>query len=156
VSTTKPRLTGDAPIQAQAELRLDWVKILTWYLRALAILALVRGLWQWAVICGFHHLDGVGFEDLAPGLQTAIVFFAVIQLVAGVGLWLTAAWGGVVWLITVLVALVIDVSAPVGAQGWVETATRPVIASLADVALVVFYVVAAAMATRQRDETSGE
>ena len=30
--------------------------------------------------------------------QTATVFFAVIDLVAAVGLWLAAAWGAVVWL----------------------------------------------------------
>jgi len=28
----------------------------------------------------------------------ATIFFAVIDLVAAVGLWLAAAWGGVVWL----------------------------------------------------------
>ena len=31
--------------------------------------------------------------------QATTIFFAVIDLVAAIGLWLTAAWGGVVWLI---------------------------------------------------------
>lgn len=156
MSTTKPRLSGDAPIQAHVEARLDWVRILTWFLRALALLALGRGLSQWAVICGFQTLDGVDFEELAPGLQTATIFFAVIQLVAGVGLWLTAAWGGVVWIITALVALAIDVSAPIGIQGWVQTAGRPLVASLVDIALIVFYVIAATMAARQIDQGTGD
>jgi hypothetical protein len=30
--------------------------------------------------------------------QAATVFFAVLDLVAAVGLWLAAAWGAVVWL----------------------------------------------------------
>ncbi|QCI67565.1 DUF6163 family protein [Phreatobacter stygius] len=156
MSTTKPRLSGDAPIQAHVEVRLDWVRILTWFLRALALLALGRGLVQWAIICGFHSLDGLDFEQLAPGLQTATIFFAVIQLVAGVGLWLTAAWGGVVWIIATLVALVIDASAPIGVQGWVETAGRPLFASAADILLILFYVVIATMAARQIDHGSGD
>ena len=35
----------------------------------------------------------------------AVVFFAVIDLVAAVGLWLAAAWGGVVWLVAVAAQL---------------------------------------------------
>ncbi len=32
----------------------------------------------------------------------ATIFFAVIDLVAAVGLWLVAPWGGVVWLLTLM------------------------------------------------------
>lgn len=156
MSTTKPRLGGDAPIQAHARVRLDWVRLLTWFLRGLALLALGRGLFHWAVICGFQLLDGVEFEQLAPGLQTATVFFAVIELVAGVGLWLTAAWGGVVWIIATLVALVIDASAPMGLQGWVETAGRPPWASAGDIVLILIYIVVATMAARQIDQGSAD
>jgi len=44
--------------------------------------------------------DGGGstFENASMPWQAATVFFAVIDLVAAVGLWLAAAWGGVVWL----------------------------------------------------------
>ncbi len=31
-------------------------------------------------------------------MAAAIVFFAVLDLLAAVGLWLAAAWGGVLWL----------------------------------------------------------
>ena len=39
------------------------------------------------------------FADLPMGRQSAIIYFAVIDFVAAVGLWLTSAWGGVVWLL---------------------------------------------------------
>ena len=36
--------------------------------------------------------------DLAAG---AVVFFAVLDLIAAVGLWLAASWGGVLWPVAV-------------------------------------------------------
>ena len=44
--------------------------------------------------------------------QTATVFFAVIDLVAAVGLWLAAAWGAVVWLTAVVSMAVVEVFFP--------------------------------------------
>jgi hypothetical protein len=44
--------------------------------------------------------------------QSATVFFAVIDLVAAVGLWLAAAWGAVVWLTSVVSMVVIEVFFP--------------------------------------------
>uniref|UniRef100_UPI0013D598BF hypothetical protein n=1 Tax=Klebsiella pneumoniae TaxID=573 RepID=UPI0013D598BF len=61
-----------------------------------------------------------------------------------------------VWILTALVALAIDVSAPIGIQGWVQTAGRPLAASLVDIALIVFYVIAATMAARQIDQGTGD
>ena len=34
--------------------------------------------------------------------MTATIFFAVLNPVAAVGLWLVAPWGGVVWLLTLI------------------------------------------------------
>lgn len=62
---------------------------------------MLKGLVHWANICGI----GVGDDDLyvtrSIAWQTATVFFAVIDLVAAVGLWLAAAWGAVIWLTAV-------------------------------------------------------
>jgi hypothetical protein len=44
--------------------------------------------------------------------QTATVFFAVIDLVAAVGLWLTAAWGAVVWLTAVISMIAVELLFP--------------------------------------------
>lgn len=157
MSTTKPRFSSDAPIQATGDQRLDWSRILRVFLRALAILSLGRGLANWAVICGvWAGADSGGFEDLAPAQQAVTGFFAVIELVAGVGLWLAAAWGGVVWLLAALVAVAIDAAAWFGVDGWVVAAARPHVATLGDLALMIFYLVAAGAAARQSDEPAEE
>jgi hypothetical protein len=44
--------------------------------------------------------------------RTATVFFAVIDLVAAVGLWLAAPWGAVVWLTSVVSMAVMEVFFP--------------------------------------------
>jgi hypothetical protein len=81
--------------------RRRWTRLLIWFLRGLAVLCLVRGLLDWARILGF-----VGPEDmflLTPiGGQVSIVLLAVLSCIAAVGLWLTSAWGAVLWLIVTL------------------------------------------------------
>ena len=44
--------------------------------------------------------------------QTATIYFAVIELVAAVGLWLATPWGAVVWLTTVVSMAVIELMFP--------------------------------------------
>ena len=60
----------------------------------MAVLSLAKGLYHWAVVCGFTG-PADGFEYQPTPWQTATIFFAVIDLVAAVGLWLAAAWGAV-------------------------------------------------------------
>jgi uncharacterized membrane protein (DUF2068 family) len=40
------------------------------------------------------------------------VFFAVIDLVAAVGLWLAAAWGAVIWLMSIASMLAVEIFFP--------------------------------------------
>jgi Family of unknown function (DUF6163) len=44
--------------------------------------------------------------------RSATVFFAVLDLVAAVGLWLAAAWGAVVWLSSVVSMAVVEIFFP--------------------------------------------
>jgi hypothetical protein len=157
MSTTRQRPSADAPILADAEESgIDWGRIFRIFMRALAVLTLARGLSQWAVICGATNADGIGFEDFSPAMQGYTVFFAVIELVAGVGLWLIAAWGGVVWLLATAIAVAVDAAAFAGVQGWVQAAARPFGATVGDVALVVFFTVVAMASARQADAVPGE
>ena len=39
------------------------------------------------------------FDTMPTIAAFAIVFFAVLDLIAGVGLWLATPWGGVLWLL---------------------------------------------------------
>src|SRR4051812_50097122 len=58
----------------------------------MAVLSMAKGLYHWAVVSGVAGPPD-GFEYQPTPWQTATVFFAVIDLVAAVGLWLAAAWG---------------------------------------------------------------
>jgi hypothetical protein len=82
---------GDEPKQGR------WTFRLVTFLRVMAALSMAKGLYHWAVVIGIAGPED-GFETQPLPWQTATVFFAVIDLVAAVGLWLAAAWGAVVWL----------------------------------------------------------
>ena len=89
-----------------------WAKRLLWFLRVMAVVSMLNGLRYWAAVCGFAFVPQGGFEAQAIAWQTATVFFAVIDLVAAVGLWLAAPWGAVVWLTSAVSMVVIEVVFP--------------------------------------------
>ena len=47
------------------------------------------------------------FENRLLSFQAITVYFAVIDLVAAVGLWLTSTWGGVLWLLAAISQLLL-------------------------------------------------
>jgi len=71
---------------------------LVWYMRTMACVWVAKGLFNWAVLMGLHPRFG-DFTMLPRALQTTIVFFAGADLLAAVGMWLAAPWGGVLWLL---------------------------------------------------------
>jgi hypothetical protein len=90
----------------------SWTEYLVLFLRIMAAASLVKGLYHWAAVCGIGASADGGFEAHTVAWQTATVFFAVIDLVAAVGLWLAAAWGAVVWLTAVVSMAVVEVFFP--------------------------------------------
>ncbi len=88
-----------------------WTARLVTFLRTMAALSMLKGLYHWAVVCGLAGPEG-GFEEQSMPLQSATVFFAVIDLVAAVGLWLAAAWGAVVWLTAAVSMAAVEVFFP--------------------------------------------
>ena len=109
-------VTGDpidelAPVLANEQRRHEgrWTARLVIFLRVMAAVAMFKGLFHWAAVCGFIGGRDGGFFGHGPQWQTATVFFAVIDLVAAVGLWLAAPWGAVVWLTAAVSMAVIDV-----------------------------------------------
>ncbi|MGA9321341.1 MAG: DUF6163 family protein [Xanthobacteraceae bacterium] len=89
-----------------------WAEYLVLFLRIMAGVSLVKGLYHWSQVCGIGAPADGGFESHTIAWQTATVFFAVIDLVAAVGLWLAAAWGAVVWLTAVVSMAVVEVFFP--------------------------------------------
>ena len=76
--------------------------ILVWYLRGLSILFLLGGLVYWTRIFGVALLGGQALPDMVLEWKVATVYFAVLDLVAAVGLWLGVSWGTVMWLLAAL------------------------------------------------------
>ncbi len=71
-----------------------------------------KGLYHWAQVTGFVGGEEEAFENQTMAWQTATIYFAVIELVAAVGLWLATPWGAVVWLTTVVSMAVIELMFP--------------------------------------------
>jgi hypothetical protein len=89
-----------------------WTARLVIFLRAMAVLSMAMGLYNWAQITGFVGGGDGAFEVQTMQWQSATVYFAVIELVAAVGLWLATPWGAVVWLTTVVSMAVIELMFP--------------------------------------------
>ena len=122
-----------------------WAPRLVLFLRVMASISLVKGLYHWAIVCGFYTPWDFPFEDAVTPVQSATVFFGVIDLVAAVGLWLAAPWGAVVWLTSVISMVAVEVLFPqiYGGRVWVVAV---------DVVLIFFYLWLALMAAREQPQ----
>src|SRR5499427_1820504 len=89
-----------------------WTRRLVLFLRVMAVLSILKGLYHWAQVTGFIGGEEEAFENQPMAWQAATVYFAVIELVAAVGLWLATPWGAVVWLTTVVSMAVIELMFP--------------------------------------------
>src|SRR5579863_2467690 len=99
------------PVQANAA-KGTWTEYLVLFLRIMAVVSLGKGLYHWGQVCGVGVTPDQTFEMRPLAWQSATAFFAVIDLVAAVGLWLAAAWGAVVWLTAVVSMAVVEVFFP--------------------------------------------
>jgi hypothetical protein len=104
-----PDEDGIAPSSAGRTVR--WNIILIWFMRILALMWIAKGLGYWAVILGADAAP-TPFETRSTGFQATTIYFAIIDLVAAVGLWLTSTWGGVLWLLAVMSHLILTVFFP--------------------------------------------
>jgi len=78
----------------------------------MAGVSLIKGLYHWSQVLGIGDGADGGFETRTIAWQTSTVFFAVLDLVAAVGLWLAAAWGAVVWLTSVVSMAAVEMFFP--------------------------------------------
>jgi len=84
------------------------------YLRLLAGFLLVKTIYSWTLICGVWDGETSRFEMLSLAAQAAVIWAAIMNPVAAVGLWLGASWGVVLWLVTAMVQILINANAPEG------------------------------------------
>lgn len=107
---SSPNATS-TPEAAEAKAsRIKWGIVLVWFMRLTAVAWVAKGLSYWLVILGVENAPA--FEGRALSYQTTIVYFAVIDVVAAVGLWLTSAWGGVLWLLALMSYVILSAFFP--------------------------------------------
>ena len=117
----------------------SWTQRLVAFLRVMAAISMIKGLYHWARVCG---IGGDQFEYHSIAWQSATVFFAVLDLVAAVGLWLAAAWGAVVWLMSVASMLVLEIFFP-------QVFGASVLTGILEAALLGLYLYLAVMAAQE-------
>ncbi len=84
-----------------------WRQKLIYFQRIAGGFMMVKGLVGWAIICGLPL--GTPFASMRVHAQAWTIFFAVIDVVAGVALWLGSAWGATLWLIVVATQISADI-----------------------------------------------
>ncbi len=89
-----------------------WTLRLVWFLRGMAVLSMLKGLFHWSIVLGIGDGEDNNFTLHSLPWQTATVYFAVIDLIAAVGLWLAAVWGAVVWLTAAVSMAAVEVFFP--------------------------------------------
>jgi hypothetical protein len=131
LETTKPDRAG------------PWTRRLVLFLRIMAGVSMLKGLYHWSLVLGIADGTGSSFESASMPWQAATIFFAVIDLVAAVGLWLAAAWGGVVWLTATISMAAIELGFPqvFGGRMWI---------AIPEFGTLIVYIVLALMAGRER------
>jgi hypothetical protein len=120
-SNDRARTLDPVPVEEGETSSDKWAFRLVVFLRLMAAVALAKGLYHWSIVVGIYLPTATPFEDMAVPFQAATVFFAVIDLVAAVGLWLAAPWGAVVWLTSVISMAAVEVLFPkiYGGSMWV-------------------------------------
>ncbi|PSC03225.1 hypothetical protein SLNSH_19980 [Alsobacter soli] len=88
-----------------------WDYVLVVFMRVMAAIWVAKGLFYWLTILGVGP-HGASFDALDPAGRAVVIIFSVLDLVAGVGLWLTSTWGGVMWLLAVMSHLLVGGLAP--------------------------------------------
>jgi len=109
---TRPSDMLEPVRMTKTESRGTWTEYLVLFLRVMAVMSLIKGLYHWGQVLSIGAEADNSFQSHTTAWQTSTVFFAVLDLVAAVGLWLAAAWGAVVWLTSVVSMAAVEVFFP--------------------------------------------
>lgn len=91
-------------MSSREQVETRWGLILVIFMRLLAALWVLQGLSEWA---SFMLPRGAIFDHMTKSQTAAVMFFAVIDFLAAVGLWLATPWGGVLWLFAAVAQILI-------------------------------------------------
>ena len=104
-------MAGDRIERSPRAPQTGWDVVLVWFMRLTAMFWLAKGVSTWATILDIFP-GARPFEAEPLGRQAVIVYFAVIDFTAAIGMWLTSAWGGVVWLLAATSAVTLAILTP--------------------------------------------
>jgi Family of unknown function (DUF6163) len=96
--------------QASQREQTRWGTILVIFMRMIAALWICQGLSEWTKVL----LPGESFLTTLPSnaAAAAVIFFAIADLLAAVGLWLATPWGGALWLFAASLQIFVVVALP--------------------------------------------
>jgi len=117
-----------------------WQARLVLFQRIAGGFMIAKGLIHWAVL-----FTGAAFYALPVEARSATVFFAVIDLVAGVSLWLGSTWGASVWLFAVA-------SQVVASLLFVRLTGLMIVLTIFENVLVALYIVVRFMSHREQQD----
>ncbi|WP_051335719.1 DUF6163 family protein [Methylocapsa acidiphila] len=102
---------GDSTTKGTGETsrRFSWGRVLVVFMRLLAVIWVAQGLLQWSAML---LPEKALFDTAAPIWSAAAIFFAILDLVAAVGLWLATPWGGVLWLFGAIAQILATLAIP--------------------------------------------
>jgi hypothetical protein len=130
------------PPQRKRRPLVRWNLMLVWFMRLMALLWIFKGLMAWSVIIGVMPTQP-SFENRLTGFQATTIYFAIIDLVAAIGLWLTSTWGGVLWLLAIVSHLILAFFFP-------AIVTGGMIANLLYIVFIVVYLAISWLAVNQQ------
>ncbi|ORE97458.1 DUF6163 family protein [Aurantimonas sp. 22II-16-19i] len=87
-------------------------RLTVWLCRLAGLLLFGVGVFYWARLIGIDPVH-LGRFDLMPiWWRIAAPALAVLYPVAGIGLWMTAGWGGVIWVLIAIIEAVMHLGFP--------------------------------------------
>jgi hypothetical protein len=105
-----------------------WGTVLVLFMRILAGVWIMQGLVEWTKI--LTPIESLLTDTPSAAIIAAIIFFAIADLLAAVGLWLATPWGGALWLFAAISQIFVVVALP----GFYST-----LWGIADLILIVIY-----------------
>lgn len=116
-----------------------WGLILVVFMRLLAGLWLCLGLMEWSSVLLPH---ATVLESMPRTAAAAVIFFAIADPVAAVGLWLATPWGGALWLFAALAQIFVATTVKESfAAAWIAI----------DIFLILIYFILTFKASQTRD-----
>ncbi|MEM1284085.1 MAG: DUF6163 family protein [Pseudomonadota bacterium] len=112
--STRPQPISPIRVTPEKNARLEpverWLLVV---LRVIGLLLILRALFGWFILVGMAQFEeGLAVEQLTSFEMSLFIVMSLVAVIAGVGLWLLAAWGAVLWLALVAVDAILFFVAP--------------------------------------------